>query len=132
MSTLQDKVNGDLKRFMYDEMPDNVEDLRATFKDRLVAADTAKIGVHRERTKEIQFTVHLRNEIAKSKPHDLKRRRGLVMYGMVFLLLAMVAVTLLPPPISWVMAGGCFVPLILSTVIMVRRKRTKQEHARQH
>lgn len=119
--SIREMVDDDLRRFMYEDAPDNVDDLRMAFKNQ----DMKKTNVSR---RDVRFAPNLRKKLSKSKPHDVRRRRGLVMYGFAFLLLAITAAVLLPPPINFVMMVGCFVPLILSTIIMVRRNRTNRKH----
>ena len=132
MSVPQDEVDNDLKRFMYDEPPENIDDLRMVFKNQLVSAGSVETGAqHRGGVKEIRYAVPLKKKLSKSKPKDVRRRRGMVMYGIAFLLLAAVAATLLPFPINLVMAVGCFTPLIISAAIVARRSKTKHGHVGQ-
>ena len=127
--SIQDKVDDDLKRFMYDEPPENINELGTALRGRFVSADSVENGGHnRVRVRNIRFAAHLKNEISKSKPSDVRRRRGLFMYGMAFFLLAIAAAITLPSPINWVMATGCFVPMILSAFVMVKRNRAKRKH----
>ena len=130
--SIQDKVDDDLKRFMYDEPPENINELGTALRGRFVSADSVETDVHRQDSmRNIRFAAHIKNEISKSRPSDVRRRRGMVMYGMAFLLLAIVAVTILPFPIDVVMAIGCFMPLILSAVMVARRNKTKRERVEQ-
>ena len=133
MSVLQDRVNDDLKRFMYDEMPDNVEELRAEIRECLIAGDsTAKTRSDKDAGKVPLFSDSVNRELAKHRPSDVQKKRGLAVFGLAFSLLAIFSMVMLPEPLNWVMASGCLIPfvgpLIKHKIVNrnVRRSQTTQ------
>lgn len=130
--SIQDKVDNDLKRFMYSEPPENMEELGTVLKGRFVSVDGGKVTIRRQDSAgEVRFTIHLKNKISKSRPADVRRRQGVVMYGMSFILLAITAAIILPFPINAVMTVGCLVPIMLSVLVLVRRSKSRRGKAEQ-
>lgn len=131
--SIQDKVDKDLKRFMYSEPPENMEELGTALRGRVVSADRGNITIRRPASVgEPRFAIHLEHKISKSRPADVRRRRGMVVYGLTFLVLATVAALILPFPINLIMFVGCLMPMILSVFVRMRRGESRRKAEREY
>ena len=108
---------------MYDELPDNIEDIRIVFKKRIGNVDVIVEFQHKKNVEKIIFSDHVKRELAKYRPSDIKKKRGLAVFSLSFSLLAIVAFVALPEPLNWVMALGCIIPFVGPLIRYGMKKR---------
>ena len=123
--SVQDKVDRDLRRFMFDDIPDNVNDLDAVLKKWQIIDSVVK-KQDSEVIEKPLFSEAVNKELAKYRPRDIQRKRALAKFGLAFSGLGVFSFVVLPEPINWVMASGCLIPFVVPLLISKIRKR----HAR--
>lgn len=106
---MEDKTDSDLRRFMFDDIPDNVADLRAKLKEQQSISDVAKVRGSKVVERSL-FSDAVNKELAKYRPNYKQRRRDVATFGLAFSGLAMFSFLMLPEPLNWVMASGCLIP----------------------
>lgn len=102
----------DLRKFMYDDLPDNINEINAKFKENLTIT-TPGLVQQRASKERIPFSDPLKKELAKYRPVDRERKRGLAIFAMAFSALGISAWIILPTPLNWIMAAGCTIPFVV-------------------
>ena len=69
--SVQDKIDSDLRRFMLDDMPDNVNELCAEL-ERQTTNDVAEVQVSRVVERQL-FSEAVNRELAKHRPSDIQK-----------------------------------------------------------
>lgn len=108
----QDTTDRDLRRFMFDDVPDNVAELRAELRELQGTGGppkTRKGGIAGGPL----FSEAVNKELAKHRPGDVQRKRNVVKFGLAFSGLAAFSLLALPEPLNWAMAAGCLVPFVV-------------------
>lgn len=119
--SVQDKVDKDLRRFMFDDMPDNVDDLAALKKWQI--SDSVVKKQDGEVIERPLFSDAVNKELAKHRPSDIQRKRALAKFGLAFSGLGVFSFVVLPEPVNWVMASGSLIPFVVPLLISKIRKR---------
>ena len=129
--SVQDRVESDLRRFIFEDTPDNVDELRAKLKRSQGIYDEAdNMDELRTKLKRYQsisdmketrggrvverplFSDAVNKELAKHRPNYIQKRRGIATFGLAFFGLAMFSFLMLPEPLNWIMAAGCLIPFV--------------------
>lgn len=117
MSQLQDVIREDLKRLMFDEPQDNIDDIRVNVRHRLVASDSVKIvPLTREVKKDSLFSSDLNKKISKVRPEYIARLVGLVLCGFVFGMMAAISVILVDYPYNLILIPIALAPFVITIV----------------
>lgn len=120
---VQDMVDRDLRRFMIDDMPDNVEELRTELKEHQTIDDVVDVQDVGVVEKPPLFTDAVNKELAKHRPNYAQKRRGVAMFGLAFAGIAMFSLLILPEPLNWVMASGSLIPFVVPLLKYKMAKR---------
>ena len=117
---------------MYDELPDNIDDIRIVFKKRIDNVDVIVEFQRKKNIEKIIFSDYVKRELSKHRPSDIKKKRGLAVFSLSFSLLAIFALLTLPEPLNWVMALGCIIPFVGPLIKHGVKKRNgdKPQHIR--
>lgn len=123
MSPLQDMVGRDLRRFMSDEPPDNIEEIRKMVKGRLVA-DSIEITPlsNKDRGRDL-FSSDLNKKISRIRPEYMARLVGLALCGVAFGIMAAVSMTIVDFPYNLVLVPIALAPFAMALVRWMRRGR---------
>ena len=133
MSAEQDLADKDLKRFMFEDQPANMEEICTILEKNLQRRASYSINAQRsDDVKRILFSEHTKREIAKHRPSDVKRKRGLALFGVAFSALALVSAVVLPHPLNWIMAAGCIIPFVGPLAAhAIKKIKNRNAHHRQ-
>lgn len=121
MSQLQDRVRDDLRRFMSDEPPDNIDEIRAAVKERLVTTDSIKIVplTYKGRQGNL-YSDRFNKKLSKVRPQYLVRIMGLVFCGLVFGTIAALSMIIVNYPYNLVLAPIALAPFVVAVIRVMR------------
>lgn len=121
MSQLQDMTGDDLKRFMYDEPQDNIEDIRMTVKNRLVETESVKIiPLTRKVRKKDLFSSSVNRKISRVRPGYAARLVGLFLCGFAFGMIAAISAVMIDYPYNLVLVSISLAPIAMTVIRMMR------------
>ncbi len=112
LSQTQDVVKEDLRRLLYEDLPNNVEDIRTTLKSRTDANNNYDSTERRKNTRTNLFSDPINRELSKHRPDDIRKKRELAVFGLAFSILAIFIMLILPTPLNWIMSTSCLIPLL--------------------
>ena len=118
--SVQDKVDMDLRQFMFGDIPDNVDALHAVLSKWQISNSVKQDS---EVIEKPLFSDAVNKELAKHRPSDIQRKRALAKFGLAFSGVGVFSLVVLPEPINWVMASGCLIPFVMPLLISKIRKR---------
>ena len=106
---------------MYDEPQDNIEDIRMTVKNRLVATESVKIIPlnHKVRKKDL-FSNALNRKISKARPGYATKIVGLSLCGLAFGTAAVISGMIVDYPYNLVLVSISLAPIAMAGIRRMR------------
>ena len=110
MSTVHDEIKRDLKDLMYNKQPGENE-------IRVRVSTTHDLNRHQHNSvARYSFSDQNQKKLSKIKSKYKVDKHGLVVSGIACILLATFALLVLPLQYSWIVAIGCFWPMIITAI----------------
>ena len=113
---------------MYNEPPANSDKILEVLKEYGARSEARRHNRQERRARDDLFSDLVKKELTKHRPSDVKKKRGIVAFGIAFSILATVSLIILPEPLNWFMASGCLIPFAAP---LTRHVMSKYAHNRQ-